>query len=475
MDENQIRTVVQEVVREVMASGAAGTLSAVGPGGRAGVFETIEDAIKAAKAAQPHLAAMTLEQRGEIIEAIRKLVYAHSEDFARRTRDETGMGRYEDKILKHQNVAKLTPGIEMLETKAWSGDHGLTIEEMAPFGLIGAITPSTHPVPTMVNNAINFVASGNTAVFCQHPAGKEVSCYALDLLNRAMMDAGAPANCITCIAEPTIESAATVFEHPDVNILLITGGPGVVNAAMKAPKRAICAGPGNPPVVVDETADLERAARAIVDGGSFDNNILCISEKQVFCVESVFDRLKAKMLEYHCVELDKGQVEQLAKNAFGVEDARNCAGARLSRDFVGRDAKVLADSIGLGVPDSVRMLIGETEFENVWVQEEQMMPFLPLVRCRNVSEAIDMALKSEHGFSHTSMIHSLNVATMSEMARRVNTTIFVKNGPSYAGDGLGGEGYPSYSIATPTGEGITNPCTFTRKRRCTLVDYFRII
>jgi aldehyde dehydrogenase len=476
VDENQIRMVVREVIQEVLGAASAapaGTQSS--STGQAGVFGKIEDAIAAAKAAQAQLESMTLEQRGKIIQALRDTTLQYADDFSRRTVQETGMGRFEHKVLKHHGVSRFTPGIEMLTTQAWSGDHGLTIEEMAPFGVIGAVTPSTHPVPTLVCNSINFIAGGNVGVFNPHPSAKNVSAYAVDILNRAMMAAGAPANCIATVAEPTIESAQALFRHPDVAVLLITGGPGVVAEAMKAPKRAICAGPGNPPVVVDETADIRRAARAITDGASFDNNILCIGEKQVFCVESVFDRLKAEMLAYNCVELNAAQIDALAGKAFGVKNTRSCTGARLNRELVGRNASVLAQSIGLSVPDSTMLLIGETDFEHVFVQEEQMMPFVPLVRCRDVAEAIDMAVKSEHGHRHTSLIHSLNVATMSEMARRAKTTIFVKNGPSYAGLGNGGEGYPSYSIATPTGEGITTPCTFTRKRRCALVDYFRII
>mgnify|MGYP000350857223 CR=1 FL=1 len=477
MDENRIRAVVREVVQEVMLSAPAAGRAATpaGPGSLAGVFQTVDEAVAAARKAFGALSDVSIEKRKAIIQALRDVTLKHAEDFSRRTRDETGMGRVDHKIRKHVGVAMTTPGVEALETKAWSGDHGLTIEEQAPWGVIGAVTPSTHPVPTMVCNTINFIASGNTAVFAPHPAGKKVSAYALDILNRAMMAAGAPPNCITCIAEPTIETAQQMFTHPDVNLLLITGGPGVVKEAMKAPKRAICAGPGNPPVVVDETADIRRAARAIIDGGAFDNNVLCIGEKEVFCVESVFNQLKAEMLAYNCVELTRPQIDALAEKAFGVKDATNCAGARLSRDLVGRDAAVLARAIGLTVPESTMMLIGETPFQHVFVHEEQMMPFLPLVRCRNVDEAIDMALKAEHGFKHTSIIHSTNIVAMSKMARLVNTTIFVKNGPSYAGDGAGGEGYSSYSIATPTGEGITTPATFTRKRRCALIDYFRII
>ncbi len=485
VEEQEIRSVVQEVLSKLQGGGEApesGPLlhpesegSASADGGDDGVFEDIEKAIQAAEKAQGYLMDLTLEARGKIIQALRETGLQYKEDFSRRTVEETGMGRFEHKIEKFISVATMTPGIEDLKTEAWSGDRGLTIEEHAPYGVFGCITPSTHPVPTMLNNAISLIAAGNSAVFNGHPAGKRVFAYALQIFNRAIVDAGGPPNLIVCVKEPTIESATVLFNHPKIRVLLITGGPGVVQAAMKAPKKAICAGPGNPPVVVDETADLTNAAQGIFDGATFDNNILCIGEKEVFAVDSIFDELKAELLKLPCYELNAQQIEALSKKAFNLEDGVGCAAPVLSRELVGKNADVLAASIGLTIDPSVVLLIGETTADHLFVEEEQMMPFLPLVRCKDVHEAINHALKAEHGYGHTSIIHSKNVENMSKMARLVNTTLFIKNGPCTAGLGSGGEGYISFSIASPTGEGVTTARTFTRMRRCTLVDYFRII
>ena len=469
VDENQVRRIVEAVVQQVMEGGLTGN-------GRVGsisdgVFPTVEAAVDAATRAQRELLHLNLEQRRAIVEALRAATRANAEDFSRRTLAETGMGRLQDKITKHINAAERTPGIEDLEAMSWTGDHGLTVVEMAPIGVVGAVTPSTHPVPTMANNAICLIAAGNAGVFNVHPGAREVSVHAARVLNQAIVAAGGPPNLIAVLEQPTIQSAQELFTHPGINVLLITGGPAVARAAMQSPKKAIVAGPGNPPVVVDETANLEKAARNIIDGGAFDNNILCIGEKQVFVVDRVADELKRLMVQYSAYELDGNQIEQLSGHAF----VKNKEGHPVvNRELVGRNACVLGERIGLHLEESLRMLIGETGADHLFVNEEQMMPFLPIIRVPNVEQAIRAALISEHGYRHTAIIHSRNIDNMHNMARVMDTTVFVKNGPSYAGVGIGGEGFGSFSIAGLTGEGITSPRTFTRQRRCALIDYFRI-
>ena len=468
VNEEHIRKIVEEVVQRVVTSNMDGSSTA---GGEGGVFQTIDAAVQAATRAQQQLVEMSLEQRKQIVEAFRRTSHEYAEEFSRRALAETGMGRYEDKILKHQVAADSTPGVEDLEATSWTGDNGLTVVEMAPFGVIGAVTPSTHPVPTMVNNAICIVSAGNSVVFNVHPAGKKVSMFAVRLINEAVVKVGGPANLVTAVEEPTLESANDLFNHPGIRLLLVTGGPGVAQAALASPKKAIVAGPGNPPVVVDETADLAKAARDIIDGGAFDNNILCLGEKQVFAIDSIADELKRLMVQYSAYELNAQQIDALSQVAFvDGPDGHPMA----NRELIGRNASVLGERIGLNLDDSLRMLIGETDANHVFVREEQMMPFLPIVRVPNIDQAIREAVISENGYGHTAIIHSRNIENMHRMARAANTTIFVKNGPSYAGVGLGGEGFGTYSIAGPTGEGLTSPRTFTRQRRCALVDYFRI-
>lgn len=474
--EAQIRSVVEEVVRtlapEAQAPAVVSSPAGTGGSGDDGVFERLDAAIEAAGRAQRELEALTLEARRGIIEAIRKAALDHAKGLAQMTIDETGMGRIAHKIRKFDVVARLTPGVEDLAPVAWTGDRGLTVVELAPFGVAAAVTPSTHPVPTTVNNAISLIAAGNSAVFAPHPAAKKVSLLGIQILNRAIVDAGGPPDLLTAVREPSIRTAQDLFAHPSIDLVLVTGGGGVVKAAMRAPKRVIAAGPGNPPVVVDETADLDVAAEGIVEGGAFDNNILCIGEKEIFVVESVADELKRSLLARGCVELDRGQIERLTGQAFTSDDG----GERtVNREFVGRNPHVLAERIGLNVPPETELLIGEVEASHPFTQNEQMMPFVPFVRAPDVDTCIKMAVEAEHGYRHTAVMHSRNVENMTNMARACRCSLFIKNGPSTAGVGAGGEGYTSFSIATPTGEGCTSARTFTRQRRCTLVDYFRIV
>ncbi|HFE63248.1 MAG TPA: aldehyde dehydrogenase family protein, partial [Caldithrix sp.] len=265
-----------------------------------------------------------------------------------------------------------------------------------------------------------------------------------------------------------------LMQHPRVRLLVVTGGEAVVKAAMRSGKRAICAGPGNPPVVVDETADLEKAARDIVKGASFDNNIICVDEKEVFAVASIADRLVREMSRHQAVTLTTVQVKQLERVIF-TETRGPAKPGVIEKSLIGQNASVILGKIGVKVPDEVRLIIAVVEKDHPLVWTEQMMPVLPVVKVASADEGIDLAVRAEHGFGHTASMFSRNIDNLSRMAREMNCSIFVKNGPNIAGLGYGGEGFCSFSIASPTGEGLTRPFSFTRERRCVLVDHFRIV
>jgi acyl-CoA reductase-like NAD-dependent aldehyde dehydrogenase len=439
-----------------------------------GIYQDLDSAIQAANKAHQHLMYLSLEKRNEIITNIRKKMLLHAEDLATRAHEETGLGRKEDKIIKNRLVTKKTPGTEFLTPSAQSGDRGLTLMELAPYGVIGAITPVTNPTSTIICNTIGMVAAGNAVVFNVHPSAKKVSLYNINLLNEAIREAEGPANLITTIAEPTVESAQKLMKHKDIRLLVVTGGTGVVREAMTSGKRAICAGPGNPPVVVDETADIDQAAKGIISGASLDNNIICVDEKEVFVVASVADQLLASFTRYDAVVLNPQQISQLEKVIFS-ENKGPGKPALMNKDYIGKNAKVILEQIGISVEDKIRLAVAPVPAEHPLVWSEQMMPVLPVVRMSDADSAIDIAIKAEHGFKHTAVMYSKNLDNLSRMAREVNCSIFVKNGPSYSGLGHGGEGYCSFSIASPTGEGLTNPRSFCRERRCVMVDHFRIV
>ena len=472
--ENNIRLLVRDIVSKMDilddAPVAAAPSEPLGPG----IFGDIESAIAAAKAAQLELAGQSLEDRSKMIAAMRQAALDNTELLSRTAVEETGFGRYEDKLVKHRLVATKTPGVEDLQTEAFSGDHGLTVVERAPWGVVGAIIPSTNPSSTVVCNGIGMIAGGNSVVFGPHPGAKKVSALAVSIMNEAIVSAGGPKNMVTALAEPTIKAANQMMTHPDIRLLVVTGGPAVVKVAMNSGKKVIAAGPGNPPVVVDETADIAKAGRDIVNGGGFDNNIVCICEKEVLAVASIADRLKQAMCTNGAVELTGEQIAAVTRLVIADPGGPGYEGAP-NKEYVGKDPQFIAKAIGVDVPASTRLLLCEVGPEHPLFWTEQLMPVMPLVRMPNVDEAIDLAVKVEHGFRHTAMMHSLNIAKLSKMARAMNCSIFVKNGPCYAGLGAGGTGYTSLSIASPTGEGVTRARDFTREQRCTIVDYFRIV
>jgi len=443
--------------------------------GKFGVFQDASEACAAAQEAYLQLQEKGVAARRKIEEIVKTLAEKNAEAWGKLELDETKIGRLDHKIEKLK-IIKLVPGVDWLRPDGRSGDHGITLEEYTPFGVVGAVTPSTHSVPTMSGNIVNIAAAGNAVVFNAHPAAARCAATAVRAYNEAIFRETGIENIACVIEKPTLDSFNAICRHEAVRLLLVTGGPAVVKAAMQTGKRAICAGPGNPPVVMDDTCCPTRAARAIIQGAAYDNNLLCIGEKEVFVLETTADKLMAEMEKNGAVRLTNAQLDALTKAAFTFTAGQGggCAYASVNKDFIGKDASVLAKAAGVNVPAGTQLLFAETDAKHPFVEEEQMMPFLPIVRVKSVEEGIEHALEAEHGYKHTSIIHSHDVEHMTAMGRALDTTLFIKNGPCMAGLGLGGEGYLSYSIATPTGEGVTNPRTFTRVRRCVMVDNLRI-
>jgi aldehyde dehydrogenase len=482
MQQQDVERVVSEVLRRLAVGGCSVPVeSSLGPtaapaaygAGDDGIYESLDAAVAAAGKAFPEIGALAARDR--VVAAIRRAASDNARALAEMAVEETGMGRVEDKTKKNVLAAERTPGTEALIPTAISGDAGLTLIENAPWGVIASVTPSTNPAATVINNAISMAAAGNAVVFAPHPAAKGVTRHAIQTLNRAVLRETGIRDLFTAVREPSIETARLLFSHKGVNLLVVTGGEAVVEAARKhASMRLIAAGAGNPPVVVDESADIARAARSIYDGASFDNNIICADEKEIIAVESVADRLKKEMTLLGAVEISLEQAASIARFA-----VRNYPGPDMAAnpEWVGRDAAKIAAKAGFSVPESCRLLLVDAgrDTEHVFARVEQMMPVLPLLRAQNVDEAIAWALKLERGLRHTAGLHSRDIDTLHRMARVMNTSLFVKNGPHIASLGAGGEGWTSMTISTPTGEGVTSARTFVRLRRCTLVDAFRIV
>lgn len=476
LDQHLIAQITSEIIAKMRDRGTDDTYGS-------GIFATIDEAVAAARIAHKQLKTLSLEKREELIGAMRQTICEHAAELAEMAVHESGMGRVADKTVKNKLAAQKTPGTEDLRTEAWTGDRGLTLLEMAPYGVIGSITPTTNPSETVICNGIGMIAAGNAVVFSPHPTAKNTSLRTIRLLNEAIVRAGGPENLLTAIAQPSIEATNAMMNHSGINMLVATGGPAVVKAVMSCGKKAIGAGAGNPPAVVDETADIEKAARDIVAGCSFDNNLPCIAEKEVIAVGRIADQLISYMQKYGAYLLTPEEVKRLIPVILTEKVEQMAAGCTekpkksygINKDYVGKDAQYILSKIGISVPDSVRVVLCETEGDHPFVVEELMMPVLPVVQVKDIDAAIELAVKVEHGNRHTAIMHSKNVDHLTRFAKAVETTIFVKNAPSFAGIGVGGEGFSTFTIAGPTGEGLTSPRSFTRQRRCVLVDAFSIV
>ena len=455
VNEQMIQDIVKEVVAKMQISADVT--------GNHGVFKDMNEAIEAAKKSQKIVAKMSMDQREKIISNIRTKIKENAETFAHMGVQETGMGNVGHKILKHQLVAEKTPGTEDITTTAWSGDRGLTLIEMGPFGVIGAITPCTNPSETVLCNTIGMLAGGNTVVFNPHPAAIKTSIYAVNMLNEASIEAGGPDNIAVTVEKPTMETSAVMMKHKDIPLIAATGGPGVVTAVLSSGKRGIGAGAGNPPALVDETADIRKAAEDIVNGCTFDNNLPCIAEKEIVAVDSIADELMHYMVsEQGCYLASKEEQDALTEVVL--------KGGKLNRKCVGRDAKTLLGMIGVQVPDNIRCITFEGPKEHPLIAEELMMPILGVVSAKDFDDAVEQAVWLEHGNRHSAHIHSKNVDNITKYAKAIDTAILVKNGPSYSALGFGGEGFCTFTIASRTGEGLTSASTFTKRRRCVMTD-----
>lgn len=474
MDQQQLISAVVNEVLKALGPGKTptGASSPIRPGGNSGngLWNDVNAAVAGAAAAQEQLAAAGVNVRDGICKLLKSIAKENAREWGKIEFDETKIGRLDHKIAKLELLSGV-PGVEFLKTVAHSGANGIALDEGAPWGVIGVVTPVTHSIPTLTANAISMIASGNSMVVNAHPSGAKCAALAAATYNKAIKEKFGIDSLINLINPPTLESAEAIFKHTDVPLLVVTGGPFVARAALKQAKRAIVAGPGNPPVVIDETADFDNAARSIIAGASFDNNLLCIGEKEVFVVASVFDKMMAAMRRAGAMELNSQQIAKLTAAAFKFDKDHYA----VSKDFVGKDPSVLGQAAGVSVPAGVDLLFGETDENNPFVPEEQMMPFVPFIRARDFDHALEMAVKHEHGFGHTAIIHSNNLARITRMGQVMNTTLYAVNGPCTACLGSGGEGYPSFSIATPTGEGVTNPLTFTRFRRVSISGSLRIV
>ena len=437
------------------------------------IFTTVDDAVSAAVQAQRAFQELSLELRRAVIKAMRTVAVANAERWGLMAVEETSIGRANDKMQKNILCATRTPGVEDLHSHAYTGDKGLTLVEYAPFGVVAAITPSNNPAATVISNAIAILAAGNSVVFAPHPAAAEVCQDTMRILAAAAVSAGAPSGLITTVSPATQETTRTILAHTGVHLNMVTGGAAIIKVAMTTGKicKTIAAGPGNPPVVVDETAIFPTCVQDIIFGASFDNNVLCISEKEVIVVEAARVRfLESMRADPRTFELSLSQMDAITSLVI----TRGGEGETvMNRDYVGRDPAVIARGIGLNIPCDTRLLWGQVPNDHPLVWAEQLMPLLPVTFVKDVDAAIELAYRAEAGNHHSAAMYSTNIGNLTRMGRRMQCSIYVNNASTLFGLGMG-EGYASMSIGTPTGDGITKPMHFVRPLQCSVVGYFSI-
>jgi propionaldehyde dehydrogenase len=474
IDRKQVELIVEKVLEALSSSSqrsAANSPSARGSGGSGGVFQEMEDAIQAAAEAQQALVRLPLATREKIIQTMRDVGWANREEYGRMELDETDLGAVDGTVLKLETACGV-PGMEDLASEVFMGDRGVTINERLPVGVIASINAITNAAPGIIHNGIMMLAGGNTVVHNPHPKTKIISARVVQDANAAIVAAGGPSDCMTTVAEPDIPTAQYLMTHPKVDLISVTGGHRVVEFATKTGKRVIAGGPGNPPVVVDETADLDHAARCIIRGASFSNCTPCSSEKEIFVVDSVADELKSLLVDYGAYELDKAHEEALLKEIF-KEIRPGRVPSVINMDYIGKPPHViLKRAIDLDVAPETKIAILDADKDHPLIWTEQIMPILPFVRCRDAKDAMTMGVAAEQGLRHTIVFHSNSLKNLAYMSSIADASQFVKNASSIGGIGVEGEGFKSLHIATG-GEGLVRPRVYSLIRRCVLTDDFR--
>nr|WP_319490071.1 aldehyde dehydrogenase family protein [uncultured Caproiciproducens sp.] len=435
---------------------------------RSGVFCSVNDAVAVAQGAYTQYSKLTLNERQEVINAIKEELMPMVNVIAKMTAEETGMGNVEDKIEKLLLAINKTPGVEDLITEVKTGDCGMTLYELSSYGVVCAVHPCTNPCATLINNTIGMLAAGNAVVHVPHPRAIKVSQFVTEMINVAIRDTCGIDNLVVTLGDTSMAVTRELMTHPNVSMVVTTGGIGVLREALTSGKKVIGAGPGNPTAIVDETADIKKAARDIVQGASFDNNIMCISEKSIVIVSKAADEFIDE-LKKNKVYYINNEAEMLKLTSVTVTQDMG-----VNKAFEGKSANEILKAAGISCNEDIKLIVVDTIKHHPFATLEMLMPVVPLIRVPDFDNALDTAFEIEQGFRHTATIHSQSIERLNRAAKKMQTSVFVKNGSSLTGIGYSGEGDTSFTIATTTGEGTTTARHFARRRRCTLTDAFSI-
>jgi len=398
--------------------------------------------------------------REEIISAIKEAILPIVPELAKMERFETGMGCTHDKEKKLLLALQKTPGLEVLTPRASMSDDGVTLFEYSAYGVICATQPATNPCATTINNVIGMICAGNSVIVISHPRSQNVSQYLVSHINAAISAVSGIDDLVVTLDQSSFSLAVEVMGHPDVAMVVATGGGKLIGQALSCSKRVIAAGSANPVAMVDETADLSCAAENISSGASFNNNITCVGEKNIVVVSKVADVFVNELKEngVHYVS-DHDDMLKLTKAAINNNFMMN-------RSLAGKSAKEILKAADIQTKAEVKLIVVETPKTHPFVTIEMLMPLVPLVRADDFEDMLETALFIEHGHRHTATIHSQSIVRLNRAAQVMQTSVFVKNGSSISALGLDGGGYAGFTIANITGEGIVTAQNFARSRRC---------
>ncbi|MGN1016567.1 MAG: bifunctional acetaldehyde-CoA/alcohol dehydrogenase [Faecousia sp.] len=399
-------------------------------------MEQLEQAIARCRTAQEAFASFTQEQVDRIFLAAASAANRARIPLAKMAVAETGMGVVEDKVIKNHfaseyiyNAYKDTKTCGVLEE-----DSAYGIQRIAePIGLVGAVIPTTNPTSTAIFKALLCLKTRNGIIISPHPRAKRCTAEAARVVYEAAVKAGAPEDILFCIDDPSLEMTNLLMREAD--LILATGGPGMVKAAYSSGKPALGVGPGNTPAVIDDSADILLAVSSVIHSKTFDNGMICASEQSVVVLDEVYDAVKAEFIKRGCHVLSPEETQKLRETIL--------INGALNAKIVGQSAHTIAKLAGFDVPETAKILIGEVESTDLSepFAHEKLSPVLAMYRAEDFADALNKAdtLIRDGGFGHTASVYLDPIAAKEKLdafSARMKTCRILVNTPSSQG-GIG--------------------------------------
>ena len=365
----------------------------------------LDDLISKAKKAQEIYSTFSQEQVDNIFKACAIAINSRRIPLAKMAVEETGMGVVEDKVIKNHFASEYIYNKfkDMKTCGIISEDTAMGMKKVAePVGIIAGVVPTTNPTSTAAFKSLIALKTRNAIVFSPHPRAKKCTLEVCKIINKVAVEHGAPDGLIGCIEEPTVELSAALMSHPQIDLILATGGPGMVKAAYSSGKPALGVGAGNTPAIIDETADIKMAVNSVIMSKTFDNGMICASEQTVVVVKSVYEEVKKEFLYRGAYLLNKDEKAKLSKVMI-IDGALNAK-------IVGQPAYVIAKMAGITVPEETKILIGEASSisRDEAFSYEKLSPVLGMYKAENYDDAVEKAhnLIVFGGLGHTSVLYT---------------------------------------------------------------------